>query len=96
MADLATHRPSCGPFTSNRLNRFFVSEFNPEIERAFTTPPNPFDELPLNGLASSLLHTLVQWRFKEKTIAFESELNRAQGQSGSQVEKTVPVGRSVR
>lgn len=54
------------PVYFDGLNRYYVSHLHPELEAAFSTPPNVFDGFALNGTASAPFHRIIKERFETK------------------------------
>jgi FkbM family methyltransferase len=47
------------------LNRYYISAAHPEMESAFLTPPNVFDNFSLNGTSSASFHKVMEARHRE-------------------------------
>ena len=47
------------------LNRYYISAAHPEMESAFLTPPNVFDDFSVNGTSTASFHKVMEARHRE-------------------------------
>lgn len=77
------------------LNRFYVSEKNPELKRAFRSGPNVFDGFVFNGTGSAPFWSLIEQRHQIKLDEKTRDFDARSEQLRSQI-KTLEQSRSSR
>lgn len=59
------------------LNRYYVSQEKTELKKAFSAPPNVFDNFSVNGTASTTIHHLLKARHAAEVVEIGEQVQRA-------------------
>lgn len=69
------------------LNRYYVSSVHPELQAAFSAPPNVFDQFTLNGTASTTFHKRIEERCQEKVAEGSAQVEQQRQLTSSEIER---------
>jgi FkbM family methyltransferase len=69
------------------LNRYYVSSEHPELQAAFSAPPNVFDQFTLNGTASATYHKKIEERCQEKVADAAAQVEQQKQLTSSEIER---------
>ena len=69
------------------LNRYYVSSVHPELQAAFSAPPNVFDQFTLNGTASTTFHKLIEERCQERVAEGSAKVEQQRQLTSSEIER---------
>lgn len=67
------------------LNRFYVSESRRELEQAFRTPPNVFDDATMSGESNAPFHRLIVERGRVALDAAQAALRQIEQESQARI-----------
>ncbi|HQS02827.1 MAG: hypothetical protein B7Y07_03175 [Halothiobacillus sp. 24-54-40] len=73
------------------LNRYYLSEEHPELEKHFSAPPNVFDDFTLNRTAHAPFHRLIEMRYQSKIVEIEAQIEKQQQWTQAEIEHLMRV-----
>ena len=79
------------------LNRYYISSLHPELDGAFRTPPNVFDNFALNGTSTAEFHKLIGSRFQAKIDETLAKSETLQDSARGEIERlNISISASLR